>query len=112
MGITPDIKRRSIALRKMGITEEHFTKGEELMAQAPPPTALNDKVEKITGYSHDQMRRSKAMAVLGTTEEKIDEERAKLLGSLGLELHETPRRSEERGVGKGWVSTYRSRGSP
>lgn len=90
MGITPEIKRRSVALRKMGLTEEHLQKGEELMAQAPPATELNDKVEKITGYSHNQIRRSKAMAVLGTTEEMIDEERSRLVGVLGLEMQEPP----------------------
>lgn len=43
-----------------------------------------EKVERMTGYAEQQLAREKAIQMLGTTEEDIDEHVSMALGKLGL----------------------------
>ena len=43
-----------------------------------------EKVERMTGYAEQQLAREKAIQMLGTTEEDIDEHVSTALGKLGL----------------------------
>lgn len=50
----------------------------------PIPFPQETKVERILGYTVEQMSYKKALEVLGISEAMMEEERAKVLGSLGV----------------------------
>lgn len=81
------LQTRSAVLRKLGITEDDVTTSEKLFAQMPPPPPLNtkftSKTERILGYSLSRIKREKALRLMGASEEEVDLENAKNLGTLG-----------------------------
>ncbi len=80
-------KNPSIILKKLGLTEDDLKTSQLLFQEMPPPPPFScergHKVEVLLGYSAQRLRRSKALKVLGTSEEKIEEENSKNLGALG-----------------------------
>jgi hypothetical protein len=82
LGVTEEEMKRWNALKRLGLRNEDFDIGCELMASSHPPE--HTKEEQLTGYTMAQIKASKAVNVLGTTEEDIDDERAKKLSSLGV----------------------------
>lgn len=80
-------KNPSIILKKLGLSEDDLKTSQLLFQEMPPPPPFTcehgHKVEVLLGYSAQRLRRSKALKVLGTSEEKIEEENSKNLGALG-----------------------------
>lgn len=81
LGVTEEEMKRWNALKRLGLRNEDFEIGSELLAEQPVPE--NKKEEKITGYTITQIKRAKAVNILGVTEEAIDEARMIRLSSLG-----------------------------
>eukprot|EP00957_Ditylum_brightwellii_P158409 12056858-Ditylum_brightwellii.AAC.1 len=79
---------RAKGLKKIGVTEEDVKSSEKLFAQIPPAPDTKDgdstKPERILGYAEIRLRREKAIKILGTTEEEVEIENTKNLGSLGV----------------------------
>jgi hypothetical protein len=82
---------RARALKKLGLTEEdvHFSKKlfSEISSAAcsngtTSPTACS-KAERLLGYTETRLKRAKALKLLGATEDDIEVECQKNLGSLG-----------------------------
>ncbi len=77
----------SIILKKLGLSEDDLKTSQLLFQEMPPPPPFScergHKVEVLLGYSVTRLKRSKALKVLGTSEEKIEEENSKNLGALG-----------------------------
>jgi hypothetical protein len=88
LGVTEDEMKRWTALKKMGLTEEDFRVGCDIMTEgATSHDGKHEEVsksDKLTGYTVSQRRRSKAVNTLGTTEEEIADIRALKLSSLGV----------------------------
>ena len=81
-------QNRNSILRKLGITEDDVKDSEMLFRQMPPPPPpyhIEDclKEELILGYKTLRLKREKALRVLGVSEEDVDIENSKNLGSLG-----------------------------
>ena len=80
-------RSRESILRKLGLTEQDVKDSEKLFRQMPPPPppsrAYCLKEEELLGYTMLRLKRSKALRVLGASEEDVDVENAKNLGSLG-----------------------------
>ncbi len=91
-------KNRESILKKLGLTEEDVRDSEKLLRQIPPPPPPHllstsssikrqygycTKAECVLGYTLLRLSREKALRVLGASEEEIDIENAKTLGSLG-----------------------------
>ena len=82
---------RARALKKLGLTEEdvHFSK--KLFSEissacsngTTSTTACSKKAERLLGYTETRLKRSKALKLLGATEDDIEVECQKNLGSLG-----------------------------
>lgn len=75
-------------LKKLGLTEEDVRDSEKLFQQMPPPPPPPNngrclKEERLLGYAMLRLKRAKALRVLGASEEDVDIENAKNLGSLG-----------------------------
>mmetsp|Transcript_26542 Transcript_26542/g.39418 ORF Transcript_26542/g.39418 Transcript_26542/m.39418 type:complete len:154 (-) Transcript_26542:208-669(-) len=87
LGTKEEMKRWK-ALKKLGINDDDFMFGCALMLDSTGPIRSKDEV--LLGYSSGQIRRSKAVAVLGTTEEEIDELRTKKLSEIGTRRSVTP----------------------
>ncbi len=83
LGVTEEEMKRWNALKRLGLRLEDFDIGCELMSNNPAPE--NTKEEKLTGYTMAQIKRAKAVNVLGTTEEDVDNDRAMKLSSLGVQ---------------------------
>jgi len=86
------MKRKSgnsiLILHKLGLTEEDVRDSEKLFMQIPPPPPFRGKAccskeECLLGYNVLRLHRAKALRVLGASEEDVDIENAKNLGSLG-----------------------------
>jgi hypothetical protein len=78
---------RSKILRKLGLTETDVQYSMKLFAEVNPSgsqcTSKGVKIEQILGYSVNRLRRSKALRLMGVTEDEIELENSKNLGSLG-----------------------------
>jgi len=79
---------RSKILKKLGLSEMDVKYSMKLFAEAHPSgrnqcSGQGVKLEKILGYSVTRLRRSKALRLLGVTEEDIELENSKNLGTLG-----------------------------
>jgi len=79
---------RARALKRLGLTEEdvHLSKKlfNEISSQATTASSYNStKAERLLGYNETRLKRSKALRLLGATEDDIELECAKNLGSLG-----------------------------
>ena len=85
-------QNRNAVLRKLGLTEDDIRHSEILFRQMPPPPPPQPhdriaqclKEETILGYSTLRLKREKALKVLGASEEDVDIENSKNLGSLGI----------------------------
>ena len=75
---------RAKGLRKLGVSEDDVHLATRLLAQIPACPADPNKAERILGYASSRLVRDKALRLLGTTEEEVDAENAKALGSLGV----------------------------
>ncbi|KAL3803085.1 hypothetical protein ACHAWO_010651 [Cyclotella atomus] len=80
----PTPKKRIKGLQKLGVSEDDVRLAERLLRQIP--TCPNDpnKTERILGYANSRLERQKALRLLGATEDEIEIENAKNLGSLGI----------------------------
>lgn len=84
-------ENRSSILKKLGLTEEDVIDSERLLRQIPPPPPSHSsakyeyctKAERLLGYTLLRLSREKALRVLGASEEDVDIENSKTLGSLG-----------------------------
>lgn len=77
-------KRRTKGLQKLGVSEDDVHLAERLMKQIPACPSDPNKAERIFGYAKSRLERQKAMRLLGATEEEVEVENAKNLGSLGV----------------------------
>lgn len=83
-------QNRNSVLRKFGLTEDDVRHSEILFRQMPPPPPPDShiaqclKEETILGYTTLRLKREKALRVLGASEEDVNIENSKNLGSLGL----------------------------
>lgn len=81
-------------MKKFGVSQEDIKTSQLLfqeMCPRPSVCACNSsrrttgqKAEALLGYSVERLQRSKALKVLGTSEDMIEEENCKNLGSLGV----------------------------
>jgi len=81
-------------MKKFGVSQEDIKTSQLLfqeMCPRPSVCACNpnrrvtkEKAEALLGYSVERLQRSKALKVLGTSEDMIEEENCKNLGSLGV----------------------------
>ena len=74
---------RSKGLIKLGVSEADVELAEKLLRLIPRKPSDPNKAERILGYASMRLHREKALRLLGLTEEEIEEENAKVLGSLG-----------------------------
>eukprot|EP01041_Mallomonas_annulata_P008156 gene8156-16770_t len=82
LGVDEEEMKRNKALLHLGVTNQDAHTAEMLMHSIPEPS--NKKEEKITGYTLSQMKRVKAINMLGESEEAIAEETSKALAALGI----------------------------
>lgn len=106
LGVNEDEMKRWPALKKLGLSDEDYHVGNKIFSEGnnsgkflPPLT----KIEKVTGYSTSQVKRTKAVNLLGTTEEHIVEERSRRLSTLGITQRSSnktilPKLSERRRI--------------
>ena len=87
LGVSEEEMKRWSALKRMGLTNDDFEIGCQIMTEGRVEVD-NDKevkkMERLTGYRVSQLKREKAVGVLGTTEEEIEEVKSKRLSSLGM----------------------------
>ena len=81
---------RARALKKLGLTEEdvHFSKKlfseiSSACSNGTISTTACSKAERLLGYTETRLKRAKALKLLGATEDDIEVECQKNLGSLG-----------------------------
>ena len=81
---------RARALKKLGLTEEdvHFSKKlfseiSSACSNGTTSTTACSKAERLLGYTETRLKRAKALKLLGATEDDIEVECQKNLGSLG-----------------------------
>jgi len=102
-GVTSEEANRVHALKVLGVREEDVKMADNLFN--PAPNTKGTKQEQLLGYSDSQITRSKALAILGETEESVELHRQKVLGNIGTSAP-TPQSSEseeeEEVVGRGW----------
>jgi len=79
---TQSVGRRK-GLLKLGVSEDDVELAEKLLRLIPKTPSDPNKAERILGYASMRLHREKALRLLGMTEEEIEEENAKVLGSLG-----------------------------
>ncbi|KAL7429973.1 hypothetical protein ACHAXH_001497 [Discostella pseudostelligera] len=79
---TQSVGRRK-GLLKLGVSEDDVELAEMLLRLIPKTPSDPNKAERILGYASMRLHREKALRLLGMTEEEIEEENAKVLGSLG-----------------------------
>ena len=86
----PPITSRTRALKKLGLTEEDVHLSKKLFSEisssattSSKKTACNSKAERLLGYNETRLKRAKALRLLGATEDDVELECAKNLGSLG-----------------------------
>ena len=86
----PPITSRTRALKKLGLTEEDVHLSKKLFSEisssattSSKKTACNTKAERLLGYNETRLKRAKALRLLGATEDDVELECAKNLGSLG-----------------------------
>ena len=85
----PSCDRRR-ALKKLGLSEEDVRISEGLFSQIQLVDDSATKAERLLGYNSTRLKRAKALRLLGATEDDVELENAKTLGSLG---HSGRRRS-------------------
>jgi hypothetical protein len=78
------VKKQSKGLEKLGVSENDVHLAERLIKQIPSCPSDPNKAERILGYATSRLEREKALRLLGTTEEEVEIENAKNLGSLGV----------------------------
>jgi len=83
------INGRSKMLTKcLGVSEDDVLFADFIILLNPPQsqyrTSSSSKAERLLGYSIRRIQRSKALKLLGVSEEFIDEENSKMLASLGM----------------------------
>jgi hypothetical protein len=84
MSTTRPTKKRTKGLQKLGVSEDDVILAERLLRQIPSCPNDPNKSERILGYANSRLEREKALRLLGATEEEIEIENAKNLGSLGI----------------------------
>eukprot|EP00804_Cyclotella_cryptica_P004892 CCRYP_004958-RA/>CCRYP_004958-RA protein AED:0.02 eAED:-0.01 QI:0/0/0/1/1/1/2/0/167 len=71
-------------LQKLGVSEDDVRLAEGLMKQIPTCPLDPNKAERIFGFASSRLAREKALRMLGATEEDVELENAKNMGSLGI----------------------------
>lgn len=80
---------RARALKKLGLTEEDVHLSKKLFSEisssaaTSTKTPCSTKAERLLGYNQTRLKRAKALRLLGATEDDVELECAKNLGSLG-----------------------------
>lgn len=67
------------------MSEDDVHLAEKLLEAIPACPNDPNKAERVLGYASKRLAREKALRTLGTTEEQVDTENSKILGSLGIE---------------------------
>lgn len=75
---------RKKGLKKLGVSENDVKLAEKILDQIPTCPADPNKAERILGYASTRLVRDKALRLLGASEEEVELENAKVLGSLGV----------------------------
>jgi hypothetical protein len=84
----PNVKEKTPKqYKQMGLSEDNVKTASHLFREAPGLPRVEDctKAELVFGYSMVRLQRSKALKVLGTTEDMIDENQSKALSALGID---------------------------
>jgi hypothetical protein len=86
LGADEEEIKRYRALKKLGVTNDDYKLADKLFLESNGSKSLPplSKTEKMTGYLTSQVKRNKAIKILGTSEEGIVEERSRRLSSLGI----------------------------
>ncbi|KAL7483030.1 hypothetical protein ACHAW6_008676 [Cyclotella cf. meneghiniana] len=71
-------------LQKLGVSEDDVRVAEGLIKQISAFSHDPNKAERIFGFASSRLAREKALRMLGATEEDVELENAKNLGSLGI----------------------------
>eukprot|EP00978_Attheya_sp_CCMP212_P028960 scaffold101295_cov58-Attheya_sp.AAC.6 len=85
-------------LSRLGVSEDDIRTGKILAAEIPPlgPWETLTKEEKLLGYTTSRLKREKALKILGVTEDEIEYENRKRLGSLGNTTSPTTNKDRKR----------------
>ena len=75
---------RSKGLKKLGVSEDDVQLAEKLLEQIPACPSVPKKTEWLLGYASSRLAREKALRLMGTSEEEVELENEKNLGSLGI----------------------------
>ncbi|KAL7525306.1 hypothetical protein ACHAWF_001301 [Thalassiosira exigua] len=75
---------RSKGLSKLGVSEDEVQLAEKLLGQIPACPSDPNKAERVLGYASSRLAREKALRLLGASEEEVDVENSKILGSMGI----------------------------
>jgi len=84
LGVDEDEMKRNKALISLGVTHSDAIEASKLMKSLPTPTFT--KEEKLTGYTLTQIKRQKALELLGSTEEVLADDVPKTLSSMGVRI--------------------------
>jgi hypothetical protein len=82
----------------LGVSEDDIRTGKILSVEIPPlgPWETLTKEEKLLGYAKSRLKREKALKILGVTEDEIEYENRKRLGSLGNTTSPTTSKDRKR----------------
>ena len=75
---------RMKGLQKLGVSEDDVRVAEGLIKQISACSNDPNKAERIFGFASSRLTREKALRMLGATEDDVELETAKNLGSLGI----------------------------
>mmetsp|Transcript_13571 Transcript_13571/g.28768 ORF Transcript_13571/g.28768 Transcript_13571/m.28768 type:complete len:247 (-) Transcript_13571:318-1058(-) len=82
--LPPIQMNRSKGLEKLGVSEDDVKLAESILQHIPNSSDDPEKAERVLGYASSRLRRAKALRLLGASEEDLEIETAKVLGSLGV----------------------------
>lgn len=82
--LPPIRTNRSKGLKKLGVSEDDVKLAESILQHIPNSSNDPEKAERVLGYASSRLKRAKALRLLGASEEDVENETAKVLGSLGV----------------------------
>lgn len=81
----PNVVLLMAVYSKMGLREEDLERAGRIFLEAAMLCdATGRKEEKVLGFNREQIRREKALEILGVTEAEIEVKSSKALGLLGM----------------------------
>ena len=88
LGVDDEQMKRNPAMKKMGVLDESYDTANEIIAHSGIGVAPADqhlhKQEFVAGYREDQIKREKAVKKLGVSESFMEDQRAQMLGAVGI----------------------------